>query len=116
MSRYERVSLSASTDWKGILLTKVATPGDVLHIPTGLSDVIDEIYLWAENPTAGMLTVTVEFGGVGAGDLMVREIPAKQAIQIVKGRPLKGAFTVAAFASAVGSLNVWGYINRIIIE
>lgn len=114
MSRYERLPLSAATNWRGILLTKAATPGDVIHIPTVLTGIIDEVYLWAENTHASdLVTITVEFGGTAGGDLMVRDIPAKGAVQIVKGRPLSGGLTVAAFASVTGNANIWGYVNRL---
>lgn len=114
MSRYERLPLSAATDWKGILLSNIITPGDVIHVPTVLTGIIDEVYLWAENSDAvNMVTITVEFGGTGVGDLMVRAIPTNSGIQIVKGRPVSGGLTIAAFASAVGKVNIWGYVNRL---
>ncbi len=114
MSRkYERLPLSAMTDWLGLSVTPVATPGLAVHIPIVKTDVIDEVYLWGENISSVVVDVTVEFGGVAAKDQMIKSIPAKSSFQIIKGRPVQGGVTIAVFASVTASVNVWGYINRI---
>ncbi len=115
--RIERVPLSAATDWLSILLTQTSTPGDVIHIPTTDTDVVDEIYLWAQHPGdgAGAVKLTIEFGGVATKDKMVTDLPDESTIQVVSGRPLSGALTIAGFAATGSLISVWGYVNRIFL-
>lgn len=105
--------LSQSTNGRPIAIAAAnAGAADTVHAtPAGL-ETIDEIWLWANNPTAAEITVTLCFGGVTAADQLTVAIPANTTQQLLPGFPLQNALLVKAFASAAG-LNVGGFVNRI---
>tara|TARA_R110000803_G_scaffold17804_4_gene47872 strand:+ start:3528 stop:3875 length:348 start_codon:yes stop_codon:yes gene_type:complete len=113
MSRYSRLPLSASTDWRGIQIVELGTPGDLIHTPSGSINIIDEVYLWAENLHTAKVLITVEFGGINIQDLMMTSIPTVTGLQIVQGRPMNDTLEIRVHADVANVINIWGYINRI---
>lgn len=92
-----------------IAVAATVTPGTIFH--TADATATDEIWMWASNTTNADIKITVEHGGVAAGNQIIETVPANGSINIVPGVPLTGGNICRAFAAA--GLNMWGYVNRI---
>jgi len=103
--------ISGSTDGQPIAVTGVDTGSSVLlHTAVAGTD-IDEIYIFANNIGTASVTLTIEFGGTGTSDKIVRTIPAKTTKLVVEGAILQGAKLVKAFASTGSVINVYGKVG-----
>jgi len=108
---FSKVILSGSTNGRPIAITQTATLGDLLH--TADAAAIDEVWLYAVNTTGAVKTLTVEFGGVVAGDQIVVQISENAGLALViPGLTLTNSLVITAFADAAG-VNVTGWVNRI---
>ena len=109
--------LSGSTNGRPIPVAAVATPGTLLHTAVSGTIAFDELYLFANNPTAAAVRLTVEFGGVtDPGDHISKNYsipPYSPPFPIVTGIPLNGGVVVRAFVDTASGINVTGYVNRI---
>ena len=114
MATFTKFMLTGSTEGQGIDLVTSATPGTTLHTATNVASEMDEVWLYANNRTASQIDVTLEWGGTASGTLNFVGIPAQQGmVLITPGLTISGGNVVAAFASAVSGVSVFGFVNRI---
>lgn len=109
--------LSGSTDGKAVKVAAVATAGTLIHTAVAgtTAGTFDEIWLWAFNSSANIITLTIEFGGATAPDEnIVVDIPGRRGlVPVVPGLILQNGLTVKAFASAADLITLSGFVNSI---
>lgn len=113
MATYTRELLSASVDGKRILL---GTALSEVHKPPAGSKSIDEVYMWVSNIAAVPRDLDVVIGPIGDGEEICNAVtlPALSLpIPILTGQCVRNGVAINAQASAVSSLAVTGYVNRI---
>lgn len=119
MTTFTKLTLTGSTDGKGIKVVQTGTAGDTIHTAPADADDYDEIWLYAYNGHTAAVVLTIEFGGVAVPDNnIVVTIPNKAGlVLVVPGLPLKGNATplvVKAFAATANVIVISGFVNRII--
>jgi hypothetical protein len=117
MATISRITLSSSTDGRGIAVAATASPGTAVHTgPTVVAD-YHEVWMWASNTGTTAETVIVEFGGsTPIGDHYETIIQPNETALIVPGWTLKGnanALAVKAFSTTTNKVNIVGHINLI---
>ena len=119
MATFSKIILSQSTDGAGILVSATAAPGILVHTTTSSSNNYDEVWLYANNISASDINVNVYFGNTGStnyiGPVNVQAYAGTTLISpglILRGTGATGS-VIFATASATGSINIFGYVNRI---
>ena len=117
MATVSRITLSGSTDGRGVALAATSSPGTTIHTgPTVAAD-YHEVWIWASNTNATAETVVIEFGGTAPiGDHFEVVVPADDTILIVPGWTIKGAanaLIVKAFSTTTNKVNLVGHVNLI---
>jgi hypothetical protein len=117
MATISRVTLSASTDGRGIAVAATTSAGTTIHTgPTVTAD-YHEIWMWASNFNVTAETLTIEWGGTTeAGDHFKTTVEPNQTVLIVPGWTLKGNATplvVKAFSTTANKVNITGHYNLI---
>jgi hypothetical protein len=109
--------LSGSTDGKAIKITTTSTPGDIIHTAVAgtTAGTFDEIWLWAFNSSASVITLTIEFGGADAPDqnIVVSLASKSGLVPIVPGLILQNGAVVKAFAGTGNVVTLVGFVNTI---
>lgn len=123
MATFTKLTLTGSTDGRGILVTPTATAGETIHTGSSTATDFDEIWIYAYNSHSAVVDLTLEWGGVTAPDDLIKQtLPLASAgsfaglIPIVEGLVIKGNATplvVKAFASVADKITLFGYVNRI---
>lgn len=118
MATFDKLTLSGSTDGKGIKVGATATPGTTIHTASATATTYDEIWLYAVNTSATAVKLTVEWGGTASPDdhIEVTVQPEAGLVTIAPGLPIKGNATplvVRAFAATTNVISVHGFVNRI---
>ena len=123
MATFSKVSLSGSTDGRGIKVAATATAGTLLHTGSATATTYDEIWIDVYNSHSAAVDLTLEWGGVTDPDDLIRQtIPLAAGgsyigtVPVVEGKVLKGNATplvVRAFASSANKIIAFGYVNRI---
>ena len=114
MAEFNKEVLSGSTDGRPIPVVATATPGTSIHVAQASASLEDEIWIWAANTDTVARKITIEFGGVTAGDLIEQVIPAEDGLfLVIPGLPLRNALVCAAFAETTNVINLMGYVNRL---
>lgn len=92
--------------------TNTATANEVHTPPAGLN-AVDFLYLVAHNISAAAVLLTIEWGGVTAGDQIQVTVPARGvAVPVVYGLPIQAGLPVRAFAATGNVINVHAYVQR----
>jgi len=106
------VSLSGSTQDRGIAVPAGPSPGVLIH--TAHATARDEIYLEVVNiDTTTDYFLTIEFGGTGAADKILVKVKKNEGMRIaVAGRSLSNSLVVRAFADVANQLNIFGHVVR----
>jgi hypothetical protein len=119
MATFSKIILSQSSNGAGVFLSATAAPGVLIHsTPTNNNDV-DEVWLYANNVSASDASITVYWGNTGStatiGPIIVQAYAGPTLVS--PGLILKGTGSVSsvvyATATATGSVNLFGYANRI---
>lgn len=108
--------LSGSTDGRGIKVAATASAGTLIHTATAsTTTVVDEVWLWACNSSAGANTLMIQFGGTTAPDDTISvSVPAYTGLLlIVPGLCLRNGAVVRAYAGTADIMSVHGYVHRI---
>ena len=118
MGTISKVILSGSSNGKPIQVSATSTLGTTIHTTQVSSTVIDEVWLYATNTDTVQVNLTIEYGGVGAGNEIKIGIPAGSGLSILlAGVVLTGngstGSTISAYASTTNKINIVGYVNRI---
>ena len=118
MATISRVTLSESTDGRGVAVAATSSAGTTIH--TGPSDagIRDEIWLWASNFNTSAETLVLQWGGVTAiGDHFITVIQPNETVLVAPGWIIKGnagtALIVKAYSTTTNKVNIAGYVNRI---
>jgi myo-inositol-hexaphosphate 3-phosphohydrolase len=75
---------------------------------------IDEIWIYATNPTASAVVLTIEYGGVLTADQIKVTIASQAGLTtVVPGLALNNAQVVRAFGATASAINISGFVNRI---
>lgn len=118
MATFSKLTLSGSTDGRGIKVGATATPGTTIHTASSTSTHFDEIWLYAVNSDTTARKLTVEFGGTSSpDDLIELTVPAESGLVLISpGLVVKGNTTplvVRAFCATTNVVMIHGYVNRI---
>lgn len=116
MTSVKKVPFSEAVNWRGILITEVANPGNLIHTAVKEEASRDEVWLWASNSAGGgaVVVLTVQFGGTTSpDDFVVVEVPDNNTVPILQGRVLDAGLEVRVFDDTGNTVNVWGYVNRV---
>lgn len=114
MPTFSKVIFSASTNGRPVELTASGTPGDLVHSGVDGAAMIDEVWLYGQNHTAGQRDVTIEFGGTAAGDQIEVGVPPQQGLVLLTpGLPISGGALIRAFVDQVSGVSIFGFVNRI---
>lgn len=118
MATFSKITLSESTNGRGIHIDDNATPGKLVHTGSTTTSTYDEVWLYAMNYDTTDRKLTIEWGGATAGgDIIEQTITAESGlILIVPGLILRGAASaleIRAFAATTSAINIFGYVNRI---
>ena len=118
MATYSKLTLSASTDGRPILVAQTATAGTTIHTASSNTSIYHEIWLYAQNTDTTNRKLTIEFGGVTSpNDLIEQTIGAEAGlVLVVPGLVIKGNATplvVRAFAATANVVTISGYVNQI---
>jgi len=112
MAVFSKVILSGSTDGRPVSVTQTATAGDLIH--TADATAIDEVWLYAVNRHTADVVLTIELGGVSAGDLVTVTLTAGGGpVLVIPGTPMTNSLVVRAFADTTAVVSVFGWVNRI---
>lgn len=113
MASFTKIPLSGSTNGRLIEVVATATPGTLIHT-AGVTD-LDEVYLYAENKTGADVTLTVEWGGVLAADLIQTKVKKLDTglILVIPGGIITGGLIVRAFSPVASEIRIMGWVNRI---
>jgi hypothetical protein len=119
MATYNKLTLSASTDGRPILVAQTATAGTTIHTASSNTSIYHEVWIYAQNTDTTNRKLTVEFGGTSSpSDLIELTVPAEAGLTlVVPGIPLRGNATplvVRAFAATANVVTISGYINEIV--
>ena len=115
MAAFSKLKLSESTNGRLIKVVATASPGTTIHTAVvGVVD-YDEIYIFANNTSAGNAKLTIEWGGTTSPDDLI-ELTIKGEsglVLVVPGFPLDNGCIVKAFATTANVINIGGFVNRI---
>jgi hypothetical protein len=114
MATFSKLALSGSTNGKQIPVVATATAGTLIHTAQSGTAGLDEIWIYATNPTASGVLLTVEYGGALTADQIRVTIPSQAGLTVVvPGLVLNNAQVVRAFCGTASAINISGYVNRI---
>lgn len=121
MATFSKQKLNSSTVGRGIAVaaTSGAGSGTAIHATGTSSTIFDEVWLYASNPTASAVLLTIEYGGTTTtSDLIKISIPSQTGLTlVVAGLVLSGtgsaATNITAFAATANAVEIFGYVNRI---
>jgi len=108
--------LSGSTAGRPIVIAAVASPGTLLHTAQPGLVVVEEVWLEIINSSNVLVAVTVEWGGVTAGDRFPETFylpPRCPPIFVATGAQIQNALEIRAYASVANVLRARGFLNRI---
>ena len=110
--------LSGSTNGRGINVTATTPSGaDTVHTTAAGTDQIEYLTIEAVNTHASTtVTLTIEFGGTGAGDAIIVKIAPQRGMAVVVDRlPLNNGLVVSAYASVSGVVNLFGGVSSVVL-
>ena len=118
MATFSKITLSGSTDGRGIKVAATASVGTTIHTASSTATTYDEIWLYVQNTSASSVKLTVQWGGTTSPDDDIEVTVAAEAglMLVAPGLVLKGnasPLVVCAFATTPNVLTIHGYTNRI---
>jgi len=121
MAPYTTIPLSSATTSGNSPITVNAGAWVTVHATDTSSTVQDEIWLYAYNPNATAIDMSVRVNQtvIGFSTTMARySIPAYGTLLVVPGIPFSGAYggtvTIQCYAlTGANPVHVYGYVNRI---
>lgn len=118
MATFSKITLSGSTDGRGIKVAATASSGTTVHTASTTTTTYDEIWLYAQNTSASAVKLTIQWGNTTSPDDDIEVTVAAEAglMLVIPGLVLKGnstALVVRAFAATTNVITIHGYVNRI---
>ena len=118
MATISRLTLSGSTDGRGVAVAATSSAGTTIHTGPRVAADYHEIWMWASNTNSTAETLVIEFGGTTAArDHFKTTIQPNETVLVVPGWTLKGnssaALIVKAFSTTAGKVNIVGHYNLI---
>lgn len=112
MATFTKLKFSASTSGKMIPVVSTTSTGTIIHQAHATD--LDEIWIFANNISGVDVKLTIEWGGVAAGDITEITIAAESGkVLVIPGEILTGSLYVRAFAGTASVINIGGFVNRI---
>lgn len=120
MATYTKQLLSQSNNGKSITITATGTNTTLIHSTETNSGIIDEVWLYASNPTTSDIMLNVLYGGTNfTTDILFEGVVEAYAgnVLICPGLIARGdgssSFSIYGNVSIPSGVNVFGYVNRI---
>lgn len=120
MATFNKELLSESINGKAIKVsaTAIGTSPTLIHTASANPNVLDEVWLYAQNNHTSDLAVRIGFGGTtDPDDIIEYTVKTKGGLYlIVPGLILKGnatPLTIRAACATADKISLSGYINRI---
>jgi hypothetical protein len=120
MATYSKELLSESPSGRLINITATGAEVQTIHTTPASSGSLDEVWLYATNPTTSDQTLNLLYGGSGINnDILFKGVIEAYAgsVLICPGIVAKGdgvsGFPIYANVSTESGVNVFGYVNRI---
>jgi hypothetical protein len=111
---YTKMLLSGATNGVAIPIATAASLGTLIHTAIASTTALDEVSLFAINPTTGQRKLVIEWGNTGASYLTVGYVPPQCFDYfLVAGRLINNALTITAYSDVAGMLSLHGFVNRI---
>lgn len=110
---------SESSGYVGIALAATTSGSpDIIHTSSATADIFDEVWVYCCNTSGGALDVTFQSAtGAGGSRTEIATISLasqKGLVCVIPGLVLSGGFRLEAFAPTTpGSINVFGFVNRL---
>ena len=122
MPTYTKIPLSESSFGRSIVVTQTGVSGNLLHQTPSSTGIIDEIWIYATNPTNFDCLLTTRFGGSGiSGDASALNVEAYAGhTLVVPGFILQGdgsnpsSIYASVPSGSQSGVNIYGYVNRIL--
>ena len=115
MATISKGLLSASTHGDFIKIAATASAGTLIHTAVNETDDIDEIWIYACNTNTTAVTLTLEWSSTAVDDNLKVTINPNETVLVAPGIPLRGGLTVKGFATVANKVNVFGYVNHIVV-
>ena len=121
MATYSKLTLSGGTN-NGraikVVATAIATSPTLIHTGSSTANVLDEVWIYAQNNHTADVAVRIGFGAAtDPDDIIEYTVKTKGGLYlVVQGLLLKGNATPLTVVAAAGTANVIslsGYVNRI---
>ena len=120
MATYTKQFLSQSARGKSINITATGTSTQTIHLTPISSGIIDEVWLYASNPTSSDVTFNLLYGGTNfTTDILFEGVIEAYAgsVLVCPGLIAKGdgttGFSIYGNSPTLSGVNVFGYVNRI---
>lgn len=120
MANYSKQFLSQSVNGRSITITASGSDTTTIHTTQTSSSVIDEVWLYATNPTSSDVMFNLLYGGTNfATDILFQGVIEAYAgsVLICPGLIAKGDGTIGLSiygnSRVASGVNVFGYVNRI---
>lgn len=118
MATFSKLTLSGSTDGRGIKVAATSSSGTTIHTGSSTATTYDEIWLYAVNSDTTARKLTVQWGGTTDPDDSIELTIAAESglVLLTPGLVIKGNATplvVRAFAATTNVILIHGYVNRI---
>lgn len=119
MATYSKLTLSGSTDGRGIEIDQTSIgSGVTIHTGSATASTYDEVWLYASNTHTSGVKLTIGFGGTTDPDDLIEltVLPEAGLVTVIPGLVLKGNATqlvVKAAADTSNEVTIFGFVNRI---
>jgi hypothetical protein len=116
MATFSKQVFSGSTLGRGIEIDETVVGSAVtIHQVANTVNLLDEVWLYAQNTAAQATDLTVWFGGVTAVDDQIAiSVPSQDGLTlVVAGIPLGQNLIIKAHAERASEIIVYGYVNRL---
>lgn len=120
MPTYSKQFLSNNTSGRAVNITATGTSTNLIHQTQTSSSVIDEIWLYASNPTSSDVMFNLLYGGSDfTTDILFEGVVEAYAgnVLVCPGLVARGdgssGFSIYGNVSTPSGVNVFGYVNRI---
>lgn len=119
MPTYTKLTLSGSTNGRGINLTATTFAGrQTIHTATSTAGELDEVWIYVTNNSAATATnLTLIWATQSTdttADQLKMSIPASTGLYLlVPGFVLGSGLTITAYAGVTANLTIHGWVNRI---